>query len=209
MTRKPHTRRPNAPSPSDTPVDSGPTPVDHPVFGQPRPTADPTQFRSDHPSDNPIYKQIDELNRQHKLAPLPFPEPRGLPEPRLTLAAVLGNDGAAAERQIAASGQIVFHSTGDTGNTRGPEAQSRVADKMVSDFSDNPPDSPSFSCILVTSSTALANRSTIMISFTNPTAIIRRQSWRSPATTMAWWRPIRVPQLSRHSWKISAPPVSR
>lgn len=144
ITRKPHTRRPNAPSPSDTTVDSGPTPVDHPVFGQPRPTADPTKFRIHHPSDNPIYKQIDELNRQHKLAPLPFPEPRGLPEPRLTLAAVLGNDGAAAEKQIAASGQIVFHSTGDTGNTRGPEAQSRVADKMVNDFSDNPPDTPSF-----------------------------------------------------------------
>ena len=119
MTRKPHTRRPNAPSPSDTTVDSGPTPVDYPVFGQPRPTADPTKFRIHHPSDNPIYKQIDELNRQHKLAPLPFPEPRGLPEPRLTLAAVLGNDGAAAEKQIAARGQIVFHSTGDTGNTLG------------------------------------------------------------------------------------------
>jgi hypothetical protein len=87
-----------------------------------------------HPSDGPAYKQIDALNREHKLEPLPFPAPRGLPEPRLTLAAVLGTNDATLDRQIKKNGQIVFHAVGDTGSTRGPESQNLVADKLVSDF---------------------------------------------------------------------------
>jgi hypothetical protein len=98
-----------------------------------------------HPSDNPAYKQIDELNREHKLAAIPFPAPRGLPEPQLTLAAILGSQGAAAVRKITQAGRLVFHATGDTGNTRGPESQNLVADKMVSDFEgEDPAQSPSF-----------------------------------------------------------------
>jgi hypothetical protein len=113
-----------------------PSTVDQPVFAQPQPTADPTKFVVHHPSDNPIYKEIDELNREHKIAPLPFPPPRGLPEPKLTLAAVLGGNGAAAVGKITESGQLVFHATGDTGSTRGPETQNLVADKLVSDFNE-------------------------------------------------------------------------
>jgi hypothetical protein len=110
-----------------------------PAFAQPQPTPDPIKFEIKHPSDAPAYKRIDALNREHKLAPLPFPPPRDLPEPRLTLAAVLGASGDKAARTIAASGQMVFHATGDTGNTRGPESQNLVADKLVSDFSDEDP----------------------------------------------------------------------
>jgi hypothetical protein len=159
MTRKPHTRKPkkvhhvtpadtgstattNTAAPAVEPM--GSTPVDHPVFGQPQPTADPKKFETKHPSDGAAYKQIDALNRQHKLEALPFPAPRGLPEPRLTLAAALGVDEAALQKQIAANGKLVFHSTGDTGSTRGPESQNLVADKMVSDFTDDDPDKPSF-----------------------------------------------------------------
>ena len=120
------------------------TVVSHPVFGQPQPTADPTKFEIKHPSDDPAYKRIDELNREHKLTPLPFPAPRDLPEPRLTLAAVLGENEASVQRRIAANGQVVFHATGDTGSTRGPESQNLVADKMVSDFSDDDKEKPFF-----------------------------------------------------------------
>ena len=107
-------------------------------------TPDPKKFEITHPSDGAAYKQIDELNREHKLAPLPFPAPRGLPEPTLSLAAVLDVSEAALEKQIAKSGQIVFHATGDTGSTRGPESQNLVADKMVADFTDDDADRPLF-----------------------------------------------------------------
>jgi hypothetical protein len=70
------------------------------------PTADPNQFRVHHPSDDPAYKTIDELNREHKLAPLSFPPPRGIPEPVLTLAEVLGRGGDDAVKRIEGQGQL-------------------------------------------------------------------------------------------------------
>jgi hypothetical protein len=145
MARSPRGRKPKAP-PATHPLDNvGATQLDRPVFGQPAPTPDPAQFEVKHPSDGPIYKQIDALNQAHKLAPLPFPAPRGLPEPRLSLADVLNIQQADLENQIKANKQLVFHSTGDTGNTRGPTDQNLVADKLVSDFSDyDPQDRPLF-----------------------------------------------------------------
>jgi len=145
MARSPRGRKPKAP-PATHPVDNvGATELDRPVFGQPAPTPDPAQFEVKHPSDGPIYKQIDALNQAHKLAPLPFPAPRGLPEPRLSLADVLNIQQADLENQIKTNKQLVFHSTGDTGNTRGPTDQNLVTDKLVSDFSDYAPqDRPLF-----------------------------------------------------------------
>jgi Calcineurin-like phosphoesterase len=107
-----------------------------PVFAQPEPTPDPTLFRVRHASDAPAYRRIDELNREHRIAPLPFPAPRGLPEPRLTLTEVLGGD-ARRTTAISAGGQLVFHATGDCGSTRGPATQNQVADKMVGDFTES------------------------------------------------------------------------
>lgn len=107
-----------------------------PSFAQPVPGPDPTTFAVYHPTDKAAYRKIDELNREHRLKPLPFPAPRGLPEPRLTLAEVLGPDGAAAVRKITEARQMVFHAVGDTGNTRGPDPQNEVADKMLSDFNE-------------------------------------------------------------------------
>jgi Calcineurin-like phosphoesterase len=112
--------------------------IGHPVFSQPQPTADPTTFRVKHASDGAAYKEIDALNKEHKLAPLPFPTPRGGVEPTLTLEQVLGGNQAAADavQQITSHGQIVFHSTGDCGSTIGPATQSQVTDKMLSDFNE-------------------------------------------------------------------------
>lgn len=39
-------------------------------------------------------------------------------------------------KKIHANGQIVFHSVGDTGNVKGPEAGDDVADKMCADYDD-------------------------------------------------------------------------
>ncbi len=144
MTRRPQRRKPK-PTPQTEPIDNtGATLVDSPAFAQPQPTPDPKKFEIKHPSDNPAYKQIDELNREHKLAPLPFPAPRGLPEPTLSLATVLNVSEADLKKQVAKNGQIVFHAAGDTGSTRGPESQNLVADKMVADFTDDEADRPLF-----------------------------------------------------------------
>ena len=146
MTRTTKTRKKEAAGKAASgPADnSGATALERPVFAQPHPTADPTKFEVKHPSDNPVYKKIDELNREHKIHPLPFPPPRGLPEPRLTLAAVLDTDADGLAQQVTSHGQIVFHAAGDTGSTRGPETQNLVSDKMINDFTDDEQQQPLF-----------------------------------------------------------------
>jgi hypothetical protein len=141
--RKPKPRKSRAGSPRE-PTQAAPRVLSKPVFAQPQPTPDPKVFEVKHPSDNAAYKQIDQLNREHKLAPLPFPAPRGLPEPRVTLAAVLDVDAHTLQKRIVANGQLVFHAAGDTGSTRGPENQNLVADKMVNDFTDEDREKPGF-----------------------------------------------------------------
>jgi hypothetical protein len=122
--------------------------LDHPVFAQPQPTPDPTKFRVKHPSDGPAYAEIDQLNKAHKLAAMPFPAPRGGTEPTLTLEEVLGGNSQAIAT-ITNNKQIVFHSGGDCGNTRGPSKQNEVSDKMVSDFDETvPSEIPQFHMLL-------------------------------------------------------------
>ncbi len=107
-----------------------------PIFAQPQPSPDPSGFR------DPVTDQKEqEINA---LGPVPMPV-SGAGEPILTLAQVYGSAGAAKENAVQQSGQIVFHSVGDTGSVAGPVTQSLVADKMVSDFSEaNAADVPSF-----------------------------------------------------------------
>jgi hypothetical protein len=151
MTRHPkhhHKPKQNEPAGDEPGLNNdAPSGIGHPVFAQPQPTDDPTKFEVIHGSDNAAYKEIDKLNREHKLAPLPFPMPRGYsdntPEPVLSLGDVLGDTTLVAK--IASTKQIVFHAVGDTGSTRGPETQNLVADKMTSDFDEaDPADIPSF-----------------------------------------------------------------
>src|SRR5271170_2595666 len=94
-------------------------PAPQPVFAQPVPSPDPSGFK------NPVTDQS-----LAELATL---------EPVLTLAQVYGSAGAAMSAAITASGQIVFHSVGDTGSVEGPSTQSLVADKMVADFTEEDP----------------------------------------------------------------------
>jgi hypothetical protein len=125
---------PAKPKPTPAPGTSG-----QPVFGQPIPSPDPTTFTQPVTDINQV-----ELNN---LEPLPAngPDPSVLIEPVLTLAQVYGSAGPAKEQAINAAGQIVFHCVGDTGSVTGPQTQSLVADKMVTDFSEaNAADVPSF-----------------------------------------------------------------
>ncbi len=107
-----------------------------PVFAQPVPSGDPTSFK-DPVTDS---KDPDVAGVQ------PVPQPAGAAvEPTLTLAQVYGSRGATIEKNLTTEGQIVFHCVGDTGSAKGPETQSLVADKMVSDFTEaNAADAPSF-----------------------------------------------------------------
>ncbi|HEX4311962.1 MAG TPA: metallophosphoesterase [Acidobacteriaceae bacterium] len=118
------------------PSRSAPSVAGDPVFAQPSPSPDPTSFR------DPVTDQSDK-----EIASVePVPQPAGgAVEPTLTLAQVYGSQGAAKTKAITASGQVVFHCVGDTGSVKGPNTQSLVADKMVSDFSEaNAADVPSF-----------------------------------------------------------------
>jgi len=107
-----------------------------PIFAQPQPSPDPTVFKN--PVTDQSYQGIKSVE--------PVPQPvNSAVEPVLTLEQVYGSQGAAKVKALQQAGQIVFHSVGDTGSVKGPETQSLVSDKMVSDFNEaNPADVPSF-----------------------------------------------------------------
>jgi hypothetical protein len=114
-------------------------PAGTPVFAEPHPTADPTKYTVPHASDTQAYNEMDALIKASKFLPIAFPAVNGVAEPILTLAAALGPSGPATEAAIQAAGQIVFHTAGDTGATRGPKTENTVADKMISDFAGETP----------------------------------------------------------------------
>jgi Calcineurin-like phosphoesterase len=107
-----------------------------PIFAQPKPSPDPSGFKD--PVTDQNYQELTTLGA--------VPQPSGgAVEPVVTLQQVYGSEGAAKVLAIQKSGQIVFHSVGDTGSVVGPATQSLVADKMVTDFNEtNAADVPSF-----------------------------------------------------------------
>src|ERR1700743_2762293 len=111
-------------------------PSDPPVFAQPRPSPDPTGLKA----------PVPDTKLQGVVGLEPVPQPAGgAVEPVLTLQQVYGSQGTAKVAAIQKAGQIVFHSVGDTGSVVGPQNQSLVGDKMVTDFDEtNPADVPSF-----------------------------------------------------------------
>jgi hypothetical protein len=112
------------------------TTTGQPIFAQPAPSPDPTSFK------DPVTDQNDKDTPG--VQPVPTPA-GGAVEPTLTLAQVYGSQGTTITQNIQNSGQIVFHSVGDTGSAEGPATQSLVADKMVTDFSEaSSADVPSF-----------------------------------------------------------------
>lgn len=111
----------------------------NPQFGQPAPSPDPTGFKVP-VTDEGDYSKVNAT----LLQPVPSPTVADV-EPILELQKVLGSAGAAKIAAVEQAGQIVFHAVGDTGSVKGPTSQSLVADKMVSDFTeDDPADEPTF-----------------------------------------------------------------
>jgi hypothetical protein len=127
--------------PASTPSPQPPTgiPAGTPIFAEPRPTADPTKYTVPHASDKAAYAEMDALVKASKFLPLPFPAVPGVAEPILTLAAALGAAGPATEAAIEKAGQIVFHTAGDTGATKGPKTENEVVDKLLADFTGETP----------------------------------------------------------------------
>ena len=133
-----HSSKPSKKSPTHKPhpKPKPPTPNGQPIFSQPLPSPDPSGFK------NPVTDQKDQGLNTLEAVPQPL---GGAVEPVLTLAQVYGPLGAARVKTIQQSGQIVFHSVGDTGSAQGPTTQNLVSDKMVTDFTEaNPADVPSF-----------------------------------------------------------------
>lgn len=103
-------------------------PETDPAFSELQHTGDPTEFKIPHGSDTKLYDLIVKNLLQ------PIPDPRVPGNLVLTLEEVLGSAGADAVAAIKKAGQIVFHSVGDTGSTKGPTSQNMVADKLANDF---------------------------------------------------------------------------
>ena len=143
--RKPHHGSESKPDPS-TPPPTGndePIPVPGPQFAEPDPTPGPTKFVVKHGSDAAAYKILD--SEAGQLKPRPFPVVEGVDEPTLSLADAIGSKGEEVVSEIEKAGQIVFHAVGDSGNTTGPRDEEMVADKMVSDYTEQDPRNvPSF-----------------------------------------------------------------
>ena len=135
MARSPQGRRSKGPGQSE-PIDNTDNRPDHPVFAQPQPTADPKEFGVPHPSDEAAYKRDRRTQPRAQARAAAVPAAARPARAAADAGAVFGDNARRCSGSIAAHGQIVFHAVGDTGNTRGPETQNLVADKMVSDFDD-------------------------------------------------------------------------
>jgi Calcineurin-like phosphoesterase len=107
--------------------------VTAPVFAELNTTPDPTKYTTPHASDTQAYNEMDALVKSNQFVPLPFPV-ASVTEPVLTLASALGPAGASTVAAIQKAGQIVFHTSGDTGATQGPKTENEVVDKLLSDF---------------------------------------------------------------------------
>jgi len=135
--------RRTTPAERPSPKNAVPITTQGPQFCEPAPTPDPMKFTVKHGSDTEAYKILD--SQEGTLQPRPFPPVKGIDEPVVTLAQALGNKGDQIVGEIQKAGQIVFHAVGDTGNTKGPRDQEKVADKMVSDYNEGDPKAvPSF-----------------------------------------------------------------
>ncbi len=135
MPKKKHPSHPPVEPPS--PNNDQPHPTQGPQFGETTPTPDPSKFTVKHGSDTQAYQILD--SEKGTLKPRPFPVVADTAEPVVKLADSLGASGADIVQQIQKAGQIVFHSLGDTGNTKGPHDEELVADKMVADYDDRDP----------------------------------------------------------------------
>jgi Calcineurin-like phosphoesterase len=115
-----------------------------PVFNEAGVSGDPAGFQEDHPSDDEVYKQIEDLLTKDVVV---FKKSRIAPREVFKLEDALGPRGPNIVRQIAQSGGIVFHALGDSGasSSRKYASEINVADQLTTDaHSADPSDRPAF-----------------------------------------------------------------
>ncbi|HVJ54123.1 MAG TPA: metallophosphoesterase [Aliidongia sp.] len=89
------------------------SPVFHePVFNETQDTPVPPYFTVPHPSDDDIYKQVEDLLTKDVVG---FAPSRGAPDDLFSLAEAYGDAGASITGAIAKNGHIVFDVIGDSG----------------------------------------------------------------------------------------------
>src|SRR4029077_1551294 len=108
------------------------TPLPQPIFNEGSVSPDPTRFRTAHPSDSQLYKEIQKLLTKDVVS---FRPSRLLPDGMVALRDVWGPHGPEIIKNIQSAGKIVFHAAGDTGaSNEGKYANEvRVCDQLSSD----------------------------------------------------------------------------
>jgi hypothetical protein len=115
-----------------------------PVFNEDQVFADPSRFSIPHPSDNELYKAIEDLLRKQVVG---FEPSRLKPNELFTLESALGAHARPVLDAIDQAGHIVFHAVGDTGasDVRKYRKELRVADQVTTDcYSAPTSDRPAF-----------------------------------------------------------------
>jgi hypothetical protein len=118
------------PRKANTPL---PQPIfDEPVFNEGVVTPDPSGFKIPHPSDAKQYAAIQNLLNKDVVS---FAASRGNPGDLFELQDALGPHGQEIVQGIQSSGQIFFHTAGDTGasNVRNYPLENRVCDQVTAD----------------------------------------------------------------------------
>lgn len=108
------------------------TALPQPIFDEGSVTPDPTRFRTPHPSDSQLYKEIQKLLTKDVVG---FSPSRLPPEGTLALQDVWGPHGPEIIKRIQSAGKIVFQAAGDTGaSNEGKYANElRVCDQLSND----------------------------------------------------------------------------
>jgi calcineurin-like phosphoesterase family protein len=108
------------------------TALPQPIFDEGSITPDPTRFRTGHPSDSKLYKQIQNLLTKDVVA---FSPSRLPPDGMFALQDAWGPHGQEIMKRIQSARKIVFHAAGDTGaSNEGKYANEvRVCDQLTSD----------------------------------------------------------------------------
>ena len=108
-------------------------PLSQPVFSESNITPDPTRFKTKHPSDSQLYKEIGNLLKKDVVS---FDKSRGQAADLYTFQNALGPHGSEIVQGIKSAGKIIFHSVGDTGasNEKKYGHEISVADQLTADW---------------------------------------------------------------------------
>src|SRR6266481_4574418 len=108
-------------------------PLSQPVFSESNTTPDPTRFKTKHPSDSQMYKEIGNLLKKDVVS---FEKSRGQAADLYAFQDALGPHGSEIVQGIKSAGKIIFHSVGDTGasNEKKYGHEISVADQLTADW---------------------------------------------------------------------------